>query len=834
MDRLWQDLRFAMRALRKSPGFTAVAVLSLGLGIGANTAIFSLIHSLILRALPVEDPRELVLLSDPASGGVAAETREGGERSLFAWQEFDALRKTNTVFSGMFAVQSSPARVDARIGQVRLNVREQLASGEFFQVLGLRPALGRFFTSEEDRIGADHPVAVISYGFWQRQFAGDAGVLGKTLLIGRGSFHIAGVAPPGFRGVVVGTDVDAWLPLTIQPQALPGHDYLTPLDTLWLQMMARLKPGVARETAQAGVNVTFQQLLQGWSGSLPDEKERKEMLDQKIVLRAGAQGASIARGQFGDPLVVLMAMVGIVLLIACANIANLTLARATGRERELGVRMALGARRGALVRQILAESLLIAAAGGLAGSLLAVWGADAVMALVAGSTFGIVLDGRQEPGVWAFTAGVSLVTILLFGLAPALRATRVDVNRLLAAGVRGAIASRRSARGGRMLVAAQIALSLLLLIGAAVLVRSLNRLAGQNLGYDRDHLIMTSVDPRAAGYEGAAAEDLYRRLAERARLIPGVQSVAVSDYGMFGGESRDPIAVEGFHPADGHEVHAYWTLIGAGYFRTVGIPLLRGRELNEADEQRRLPVCVINHSLARFLFNDGDPIGKHLTDEYPTTRTTYEIVGVVADARERSLRRDDRRFYGNIYHPISRLEQVTFVLRTWGDPAKAAGAVRAAVNSVDPAVPVLLIRTINEQIGRRLLVERLTAQLAGCFGVLALLMAAVGIYGVMSYAIGRRTSEIGLRMALGASQRGVLKMVLRETAMLLAAGLAAGLPCAIAAVRLLGSTLPGISPTDPMAIGTAILIITAATLLAGYIPARRASRIDPMEALRCE
>jgi len=834
MHRFRQDLRFALRALRKNPGYTAVAVLSLGLGIGANTTIFSLIHAVMLRALPVQRPEELVVLSNPTAAGIASETVETGERELFAWQEFDALRRSNEVFSGMFAAQSGPGLIDARLDGSRFKLREQLVSGEFFEVLGLRPALGRFFTPAEDRRGADDPLAVISHGFWQRRFAADPAVVGKTMLIGRASFHIVGVAPAGFRGVVVGMDVDAWLPLSMQAQALPGHDYLTPRDTLWLQVMARLKPGVPRETAQAGVNVAFQHILRGWAGSMPNEKERKEMLDQKIVLHEGARGASIVRGDFGDPLVLLMTMVGVVLLIACANIANLTLARATGRGREFGVRMALGATRGALVRQMLAESLLVAVAGGVAGSLFAIWGADLAILLVSRDGVSVVLDGRQDVGVWMFTAAVSLITILLFGLAPAIRATRLDVNRLLTAGTRGTLGSRGRGRGGRILVAAQIALSLLLLIGATVLVRSLHRLAEQNLGFDRDHLIMVSVDPRAAGYEGLAAEALYQQLVERSRSAPGVVSAAISDYGMFGGDSADVVSIEGY-TAGKDEIHAKWSLVGAGYFRTAGIPLLRGRELNETDERRRLALCVINESLAKAYFPNTDPIGKHITDEYPTTRVTYEIVGVAADARERRLKgQSDRRFYGNLYHPITRLERVTLVLRTAGDPVRVGAGIREAVNSADPALPVLAVNTINEQVDRRLVVDRLMAQLAGCFGVLALVMAAVGIYGVMSYAIGRRTSEIGLRMALGASRSGVLRMVLRETTLVLGAGLAIGLPCAFAAARLLGGTLAGVSPADPLAIALAVGIITAAALLAGYVPARRASRVDPMEALRCE
>jgi predicted permease len=418
---------------------------------------------------------------------------------------------------------------------------------------------------------------------------------------------------------------------------------------------------------------------------------------------------------------------------------------------------------------------------------------------------------------------------------PAIRAARLDVSRMLSGGARGAVGSLGRARGGRFLVAAQIALSLLLLVGAALFVRTLNHLAQQKLGFDRDRILMAFVDPPGGGYRGPASDAMLLRLAARLRAVPGVSGVAITNDGMFAGDARDRVSIDGVSGFSPQEMHASWTLVGAGYFRNAGIPVVRGRELTEADELRRAPVCVINESFVNFYFRDADPIGKHLTDEYPTTRTTYEIVGVVADAREHSLRtRNLRRFYGNVFFPIGILNNAAFVIRTSGDASKLTTAVTQAIHQFDPALPVNAVRSVNEQIGRRLVAERLLAQLAGVFGGLALVMAAIGIYGVMSYAIGRRTSEIGLRMALGASQSGVLRMVLRETAVLLGAGIVIGLPCAIWAAGFVRGTLAGVGPTDPMSIALALGVIGVTTLLAGYIPARRASRIDPMQALRCE
>jgi predicted permease len=835
MRRFREDLRYGLRTLRKSPGFTVVAVLSLALGIGANTAIFGLIHAVMLRALPVDHPEQLVLMTDPSESGLMTESTETGERTLLSYREFDALRVSNSGLGGTFAADSSYHDVDARIDQSNTKVRAHLVSGEIFGVLGVRPALGRTFTHQEDRVPGANPVAVISYGFWTRQFARDPGVLGKVIRVGSSGFEVIGVTPPEFHGILVGWDIDAWFPLTMQAHVLPGHDYLTPPDTLWLQVGGRLAPGVSRKTAEAGLNVAFQQILRGWAGSLPTEKERKEMLDQKLVVSEGGRGASGVRGDFGDALILMMAMVGVVLMIACANVANLTLARATGRQREIGVRLALGAGRGALIRQLLTESLLIALAGGALGAVLASWGGDLVVALVSGTISGIALEGRRDAGVFLFTACASLMTAVAFGLAPALRSTRMDVNRMLASGTRGAIGNRGTSRSGRLVVVGQVALSLMLLVSAALFVRSLHALMTQNVGFDRDHVAIATIDPLAAGYRGAAAEAMYRELTERARAIPGVSEATIANSGLFSGDSADRITLDGLSPFKPEDMHAHWTLIGPHYFRTLGIPLRRGRDLDETDAARGSAVCVINESFAKFYFGDANPLGRHITDEYPTTRTTYEIVGVVADARQASLSgKQERRFFGNLFHPIGRVEHVALMVRTSGDPRSAVNAVRSAVNGLNSSIPVLAVRTVNEQMGRRLVTQRWVAELAGFFGGLALIMAGVGLYGVMSYSVSRRVSEIGLRMALGASQRDVLAMVLRETMMLVAIGIAIGLAVALAAGRLLQSALEGVRTSDPLAIGTAVAVITAAAIFAGYVPARRAARIDPMNALRSD
>jgi predicted permease len=504
LESTMRDVRFAFRVLRKSPGFTTIAVLTLALGIGANTAIFSLINAVMLRLLPVEHPEQLVLLTDPAESGAAPDTTEGGVRSRLSYPEFEELRAHNNVFSGMLAAQNEVSNLEVfpagnGIPQ-SFRAHTQLVSGDFFTVLGVQPALGRVFTAQEDKTPGANPVAVVSYDWWRHQLGGDPAILGNTLHVGRGLFRIVGVAPPGFRGILVGSEADMWLPMTMQRQVLAGRDYLKPRDTLWLQVMGRIAPGISRNSAQAGTNVTFQQTLRAWAASLPTEKARRNMLDQQIALRPGGHGASALRGEFSDPLVLLMAMVGLVLLIACANIANLMLARANARQREIGVRLALGAARSRLIRQLLTESLLVAALGAALGVLLAGMGTRLLLALVSTGVSDFGLQVPRDSRVFLFTAAITLLAAVLFGLAPAIRATRMDVSRTLAANARGSIGGRGRVRTGRLLAIAQVALSVILLLGAALFVRSLNNLLTEDLGYNHEHLLMLRIDQVSAGY----------------------------------------------------------------------------------------------------------------------------------------------------------------------------------------------------------------------------------------------------------------------------------------------------------------------------------------------
>ena len=839
LESTMQDLRYALRTLRKSPAFTAVAVSTLGLGIGANTAIFSLINAVMLRMLPVEHPEQLVLLTDPSENGVSVDTSEHGVRSILSYPEFVGLRSHNTVFSGMLAAQSEVNDSDVFPGgstaAQAMKAHTELVSGDFFHVLGIQPLIGRVFTTEEDKVPGGNPVAVVSYDYWQRELGANSRVVGSTIRVGQGIFQIVGVAPPGFHGILVGSDVDFWFPISMQEQVLPGRDYLTPRDTLWLQVMARLAPGIPRQTAEAGINTTFQQTLREWAYALPDARERRDLVNEKIQLRPGSRGASGLRGKFSDPLILLMTMVGVVLLIACANIANLMLARASGREREIGVRLALGAARSRLIRQLLTESFLVAAMGGVLGIALSIVGARLLLAVVSTGVDQLGLQVPVDYHVLMFTAAISLLTGLVFGLTPAVRGTRLDINRTLAANARDSIAGRGRVRTGRILVVVQVALSLILLMGGALFLRSLHNMLAQKLGYDRDHLLMVTVDPAAAGYKGASVTAMYGRVLAKLQTIPGVRNVTLSHGGLFAGDSGDHVSIEGSPVRDSAQLISRWTEIGPDYFRTLKTPVLRGREVDSADAARGAPVCVINESFLRRFFPDLDAIGKHITDEYPTTRETFQIVGVVADSREHAPDENKRpRFYANISHPIGTVGDVTFILSTSGEPASVASEARKLLQQFDQNLSILTVRTVNQQIGRRLITERLTADLAAFFSGLALLMAAIGLYGVMSYSMARRTNEIGIRMALGASAAGVMRMVLGETLWMVAAGTAIGLPCGVAIARLISSKLYGVTAADPASMVAAILIVLASALLAGYVPAHRASRIDPMASLRHE
>lgn len=830
-----QDLRYAFRTLASQPGFAVVAVLSLALGIGANTAIFSLLHSVLLSALPVRDPQGLVMLTNPGSGSVSVGS-QSNERRLLTYPEFQQLRGQPGVFSGLMACQSNLERLQARVdGSEPEDVSARMVSGEYFSTLGVPARLGRTFSTDDDPRA---PYAVISHDYWERRFGRRADVLGTTMAIRRGVFSIIGVAPASFFGETVGERPDVWLPLTLQPVVLPGRDWLhdKPGDVdkvMWLHVFGRLQHGVTMEKAQAAANIVFQRGLAAYYGAALTPEAQKGFLNQRLRLRPGSAGASQIRGQFAEPLTMLLAAAGLVLLIACANLSNLMLARATARTREISVRLALGAGRGRLIRQLLTESIVVAFLGGIAG-LAAAWVLRAgLLRLVSDS---IHLPVTPDVRVLGFAFALTLAAGLILGLLPALRTLSVNAGAGLKEQGRGLTASVAWLRAGKTVVVGQVALSLPLLVGAGLLLQTLQNLQRVDLGYAKERLLMVRVDVDTAGYEENVRLPLFKRLLERVRVVPGVRAATYSKSGLFlGSDSSDGILVEGYTPRNDDDRDSRNDHVGPNFFSTLGIPLLLGREITERDEPSSNRVCVINEAFAKRFFAGRNPLGMHVTRVRGDERNTYEIVGVVRDSRKRGLRGDvEHRFFVPAAQPINVPRFVTFAVRTVAEPSGVIAGVRRAILSEDPHLSVPAARPLTEFIDERMVQERLLARLSMAFGVVALLLVAIGLYGVLSYGVARRTNEIGIRKALGAQHRAVLVMILRESGMLLVVGLVVGLALSAATMRFITSRLYGLAPTDPVALGAAVAVLAGVALVAAWLPAYRASRVDPLVALRYE
>jgi predicted permease len=842
VNSLLDDVRYAFRALRLNPAFAAVAVLSLALGIGANTAIFSLIDALLLRSLPVPAPQRLVFLSDRGSSGVSIGI-QSGVRSLFTYEEFEFLRAALRPVAALCASESNPARLNARLDRGAVEeVRGKLVTHDYFAVLGVAPALGRTFTPAEDSGSGTGPVVVLGYDFWRARFNRDAGVIGRTIELNRQAFTIVGVLPPGFQGEVVGDSPAVFVPMSMEPQLKPGRFWLRDDPALaekvmWLHVVGRLAPEATIASLQANVDVAFRQYLDTQAGTTSDPGRLRDLKDQRITVTSGASGASILRDRFAEPLVVLMAMVGLVLLIACANVANLLLARATARQKEIGLRLALGARRSRLVRQFLTESIVLSMLGGVLGVFVAYWSAQLLVRLASSGPTPIPLHIGPDPTLLGFTAALSILTGVVFGLVPAFRATRVSLNVTLKDSSASLSAPGARLSLGKALVVGQVAMSVLLLVGAGLFTRTLANLSAADLGYSRDHLLVVRVEPVSAGYAGAERAAVYRRLLESLRGIPGTRAVTLSDNGLFSGsESGDRITVEGYHSDKEEDNAARFDQVGPDYFSAVGIPLLLGRGISAQDTEASPRVCVVNEAFATFYFGSQNPIGRHVTDEFPDTRATFEIVGVAKNARDHRVKGEvERRFYIPFFRGLGEIPgSAYYEIRTVADPTSLLPMVRRKVQEINEALPITSASALATLVDRSITRERMIARVSAFFGVLALLLAAIGLYGVLSYATARRTREIGIRMALGAPGGRIRSGVLRETMTLVAIGVAIGIPAALACSRLVRSALFGLEPTDPGTLAVAVLVIVVVALVAGYLPARRASRVDPLAALRCE
>jgi predicted permease len=833
-----QDLRHAVRILAGNPGFTCVAVLSLALGIGANTAIFSLLNSVLVSTLPVRNPHELVILTDPAASGTSI-GMEDGERSLATYREFRQLQDQATTFASMMASQSAIERAQARIARGELEeIAVRLVSSSYFATLGVPALVGHTFDARQEPAEGTAPYAVISYEYWQHRFGGRADVLGRSIVFGDGTVSVIGVTPASFLGETVGDRPDAWIPLAMQAAVMPGRDWLhdqpgSVEKVMWLHVFGRLRPGTPIEKAQANANVVFQQGLTAYYGSMVDAETRKRFLDQRLRLRDAATGASALRGDFSEPLLVLLAAAGLVLLIACSNLGNLLLARTTARNREMAVRLALGASRGRLIRQLLTESLCLATLGGLVGLGAAFLLRAGLLRLISDP---IVLPSALDLRVLGFVFVLTLAAGLLLGLLPALRITKTQAATGLREQGRGIAGSAAWLRVGKLVVVGQLALSLPLLVGAGLLVRTLVNLQHVNVGYPKDDVLTVRVDAQAAGYDPVRQTEAFEQLLARIRALPGVRAASYSNNGLFGGsDNGDQIIVEGYTPTGRDDNGSRYDAVGPGYFSTLGIPILLGREVTEQDRSGGRTVCVINETFARRFFAGRNPIGLHVTQHYADQRHTYEIVGVVRDSRQNRLRGEiEHRFYTPVTQPAASINGVTFVIRPRGEGSTMLTDVRRIVQQAEPNMPIRRAGTVTEAVAGRIVQDRLLARLSIAFGVVAVLLSAIGLYGVLSYGVARRTNEIGIRKALGAQHSAVIAMILRETGWLLLVGLIAGSALSAAALRLIASRLYGLSSNDPITFVSALAGLAIVAALATWLPAYRASRVDPLVALRYE
>lgn len=840
-----RDLRFAIRMLRKSPGFAAVAILTLALGIGANTAIFSVINSVLLSNLPVKDPQHLVFLTNPDEQGLGIGF-EDGDRDFVTYAEFEQLERNNQVFSGLLAASNFTARIPVEIQAADSAANDtpahiSLISGSYFSVLGVTPILGRAFGPNVDELRDANPVAVISYAFWRDRFGGAGGVIGNRIRILNASYEVVGVAPPQFHGETVGANPDIWVPLTMQSEIFPGQDYLSQepnpfRKTEWLQVIGRLKPGVNLAQAKANMEVEFHQMMEAQTSGMSAEKKR-QFLNQHLAVTPGSHGASTLRGDFGKPLRILMVIVGLILLIACANIANILLARSAARQKEISIRVALGASGSRVFRQALTESILLAAIGGAVGLLLAQWADAALLRMVSTTSNQIRLDVHASTTVLAFTFGVSLLTGILFGLTPAFQATRVDMKGT-SRGVAGTTVRPGRVPMGKILVVAQVSLSLLLLVVAGLFVRSFRNLSETQLGYDRDHLLQFFVDPLSYGYRATEIPALNQNILLRIAALPGVGGATLIDNPLMSGrDSISPVTIEGRKPLPGDDAQVRWDMVGPNFFSTTGILILEGRGITDSDSGNGRCVGVINETMARKFFPNSNPIGQRGFIHTTSDQSPFVIVGVSQDSKQHSAQEKPfPRVYVPYFNPIGKdwTQGAAIIVRTSGDPSSFSSEIRSVVKQAAPNLPAITLETMDQRLSDSLVTNRMIADLSGAFGLLAVILVCIGLYGVMAYATSGRTNEIGIRIALGAQRGGILWLILRESLLLVLIGATIGVPLVFAAGKWISSLLFGLQPTDPIALAFAISLMFVIGVLASYIPARRATRVNPMVALRQE
>jgi predicted permease len=850
---LWRDLRYAVRLLRVSPAFTLVAALSLALGVGANTAIFSLVNEFLLRSLPVTAPDQLVLFRlvegvdgrmsragennssiDPATGRSASTSF-----SLLMLDRFRAelaARRHGAGLSEMFAfapISQPHVLVD---GEPEIAASAQLVSGSYYTGLGVPAYLGRTFTADDDKASAP-PVAVITFRYWDTRFGRDPGAVGKTIAVNRVPMTIVGVTPPGFVGAAqAGESPDVSVPLAHYLRVQPTREDRREPWYWWLRIMGRLAPGATAAQVRAELEPIFQEAArEGWlAGRSRDTVPRPMPNTPTLGVDSGAQGETNLRRQYAKSLYTLLGLAGLALVAACANVANLLLARGAARRREIAMRMALGASRGAIIRQLFVESLLLASAGTLLGAGFAWWGRGLLLTLRPFGNTTVVLDLPIDVRVIGFTAAAAVATAILFGLAPALRASRVNLTTEFQGSARTLGGGSRS-RLSQALMVVQVALSLVLLVGTGLFVRTLRNLQSIDAGFNRRDLVMFQVEATAAGYDRDRFDALHVRLQERLEKIPGVHAVTFSRVALLSRvRQNNRITVTGLTPPADATFGVNVNGLAPNFFDTMGLPIVLGRGFSDRDTASAPNVVVVNQALARKYFGGEDPIGREIVHNYgPFETVRSQVIGVAADAKYADLRSPvpPTMYVAAAQRPGG---EANFALRVTVPPGGVFNAIRAAVREIDPSLPVLNLRTLDEQIDRLHGQERLFARLSGFFGMLALGLASVGLYGLMSYATLQRTNEIGLRIALGARPARVVAMMLGESLALVGVGIAAGIGGAWASSRLVASMLYGLSLADPVTYLSVAAVLVAVALLASFLPALRASRVDPMTALRAE
>ena len=831
LEGLLQDMLYGIRAMLRSPGITIVALLSLALGIGANTAIFSLMDAVMLRSLPVKNPQQLLLLGDAHSSGI---TNDLGRTDLYSYPFYRQLQKQNRVFSETAAILSMRSDVhgfvSGRTTAEPMHVR--LASGTYFRTLGVDALIGRVLSDEDDRVEGGSPVAVVSYSWWRKALGADPHVLNRTLKIAETTYNIVGVAPPEFFGTTVGESPDIWIPLSMIKQVPPYFNAYSDNFAEALYIIGRLKPGVSLAQATTNVNLLYRQILRSFRGGGLTQEELGTLKKVHVPLTSISTGLGGASRRFSDLLTILMGIVGLVLLIACANIANLLLARSTVRAREFAVRQALGAQRSRLIRQLLTESLMLAVAGGALGVAFAAGASRLLLRMISSGPEVIPLNVAINTPVLLFTLTITVVTALLFGIIPALRATKLELTQSLKDG-RGAANVHSRSPLAKALVISQVAFSLLLVMAAGLFLRSLVNLTRVDTGFLRGGVLRVAIDPTATGFkkDDPRLQERYRQIEERVSALPGVRAASFASFVFHEGCWSSNITLPGAdRPPDVIVIH---NVIGNGYFDALQIPLLAGRTFNSHDTATSQKVAVISEHTARALFPKGSPVGRHYFFGSPSDKDEREVIGVVGDVKFGSLEEKpvDMDYVPGMQEPMYLGD---LLVRYTGDSALISTAVQHAIHDVDNKIPVTDVATLDEWVSRSVTNQRLIAQLSTFFGLLAVFLSAIGIYGLMSYVVSRRTNEIGIRMALGAERMHVRWLVMREVLVLVAIGIAIGAPAALLSSKLVASMLFGLGTSDPASLLIAITVMLLIAGLAGYLPARRASGIDPMVALRYE